>query len=87
MEDLEQSSLEEKVDLGNFVLFPLDSYVKKQRKQISDLKMNLQKSKPTMTFLKILMSKKKKMNCLFTNMKKKYLNFLPMTMKCAKFVE
>ena len=26
MEDLEQSSLEEKVDLGNFVLFPLDSY-------------------------------------------------------------
>jgi hypothetical protein len=55
MEDLEQSSLEEKVDLGNFVLFPLDSYVKKQRRQIPDLKMNLQKSKPTMTFLKILM--------------------------------
>ena len=30
MEDLEQSSLEEKVDLGNFVLFPLDSYVNKE---------------------------------------------------------
>ena len=30
MEDLEQSSLEEKVDLGNFVLFPPDSYVNKE---------------------------------------------------------
>jgi hypothetical protein len=29
MEDLEQSSLEEKVDLGNFVLFPPNSYVNK----------------------------------------------------------
>ena len=33
MEDLEQSSLEEKVDLGNFVLFPLDSYVNKETKE------------------------------------------------------
>ena len=30
MEDLEQSSLEEKVDLGNLVLFPPDSYVNKE---------------------------------------------------------
>ena len=72
MEDLEQSSLEEKVDLGNFVLFPLDSYVKKQRRQISDLKMNLQKSKPVMIFLKIMISKMKQ------------LNYLLMTMKWAK---
>ena len=28
MEDLDQSSLEEKVDIGNLVLFPLGSYVK-----------------------------------------------------------
>ena len=28
MEDLEQSSLEEKVDIGNLMLFPLDTYVK-----------------------------------------------------------
>ena len=30
MEDLEESSLEEKVDLGNFVLFPPDLYVNKE---------------------------------------------------------
>ena len=30
MEGLEQSSLEEKVDLGNFVLFPPDLYVNKE---------------------------------------------------------
>ena len=33
MEDLEQSSLEEKVDLGNFVLFPPDSYVNKETEE------------------------------------------------------
>ena len=33
MEDLEQSSLEEKVDIGNLVLFPLDSYVNKETKE------------------------------------------------------
>ena len=33
MEDLEQSSLEEKVDIGNLVLFPLDSYVNKETEE------------------------------------------------------
>ena len=33
MEDLEQSSLEEKVDLGNLVLFPLDLYVNKETEE------------------------------------------------------
>ena len=37
--------------------------------------------------LKLLMSKKKQSNNLFMNMKKKLLNFLPMAIKCAKFVE
>jgi hypothetical protein len=33
MEDLEQSSLEEKVDIENLVLFPLDSYVNKETEE------------------------------------------------------
>ena len=35
MEDLEQSSLEEKVDIGNLVLFPLDSYVNKETEKVN----------------------------------------------------
>ena len=33
MEDLEQSSLEEKVDIGNLVLFTLDLYVNKETEE------------------------------------------------------
>ena len=33
MEDLEQSSLEEKVDIGNLVLFPLDLFVNKETEE------------------------------------------------------
>ena len=35
MEDLEQSSLEEKVDLGNLVLFPPESYVNKALEEVN----------------------------------------------------
>ena len=35
MEDLEQSSLEEKVDLGNLVLFPPDSYVNEEIEEVN----------------------------------------------------
>ena len=35
MEDLEQSSLEEKVDLGNLVLFPPESYVNKEIEEVN----------------------------------------------------
>ena len=35
MEDLEQSSLEEKVDLGNLVLFPPESYVNKAIEEVN----------------------------------------------------
>jgi hypothetical protein len=35
MEDLEQSNLEEKVDLGNLVLFPPESYVNKAIEEVN----------------------------------------------------
>ena len=35
MEYLEQSSLEEKVDLGNLVLFPPESYVNKEMEEVN----------------------------------------------------
>ena len=35
MEDFEQSSLEEKVDLGNFVLFPPDSCVNNETGEVN----------------------------------------------------
>ena len=44
MEDLEQSSLEEKVDIGNLVLFPLDSYVNKETEE-ANLKIKDEPSK------------------------------------------